>query len=459
MKIILLFLFFLTSLISSNGQNLRWVNPSLLFHAKNVDNKEVSMSDLSVEYLGSNKGFNRNYFFHRVTNKSTITSFDSLPKGMGVIFCTNERSDILWIQTLHTSPTKEFHHNVYPINVDDDRLIVYCGGGKESNIYYNSKIVNDSPQYTVMLFIDKDGNRINIPFHFSDTKIPLQDVLPSNITKDGTFAFSLKKLGDLTINNQKIPGDSGVYLVKAKIDFKKNTIDILSSKKIGVNLHTSKSLAERFLRFHCNVLEDKSVILSKPSSLFFGIHTNYGIDTVVNMKEKCYIVDKNMESITPIDGIAGSITVFTDSKSNFCFQTLLFSNNDEKPKSTTVVFNAKKEVVWKETTGEYWNSIFCNDNVVYLLKKNFVRHNLKNISYNFDLKRIDIVNKSVKNHTSTICDTQLSNDIDMKILSGNEDEVFLGYWLNNKWDYDWERGCVLTQYTVGVSHMRITNLK
>jgi len=56
-----------------------------------------------------------------VSNQTGIEKFDVLPNGMSVIFCTNEKANILWMKTIHNAPNSEFHGNVNIVKVDDDR--------------------------------------------------------------------------------------------------------------------------------------------------------------------------------------------------------------------------------------------------------------------------------------------------------------------------------------------------
>lgn len=459
MRTIVIFIIVSFSVTFSHGQSNVSSSSFPLFKLDNNFNPEISNSDLNVIYLGSNKSLSKNYFFHTVTNKSTIDHFDKLPKGLGVLFCTDTKAQITWFKTLYNESDKSLNGAIQPIRIDEDRIILMVNCGKPSKLTVDSLIVNTAPQISTLLFFTSNGERIDIPFTFSDSEIPILDIKITSITKDGTFAFSMMKSGKLTVNNFDVNGEQGVYLCKAKIDFTNRKIDIIGTKHLGVNLLTSKSIKERNLRFDCTVLENKSIVVSNPSSMFFAIKTNDKIDTVVNFFEKCYVIDKNLETIVPIEGIIGKGTIFHDENSNICIKTRHYEKNNQEPTYTITVLNPKKEVVWKETSLEYWNSIYCHENEVYLLKKNLVRHNLKQISYNFDLKRIDVQNKMVKNYKSVICDNQFLNDVDLQLLSASRTNVELGYWVSNSWGYDWERGCIMVPNSKEFTRLTLSNVQ
>ena len=447
MKTILVLLLLVTSCFGVNSQSFYASSTFTLLENGNKDSYRCV-------YLGSNKNFNKNYFHYNGNQNSGILALDTMRSGTNAIFCTDFRGKIQWIKPLYTLPGNSLIGYVEPVKVDEDRLIVLCTIFNKQQLYFNNKKVNENPQSSVILFIDTTGARINIPFELVDSQKGEIDFKISNITSDGTFAFSVKKFASLTLNNKEITGDSGIYICKVKVDFKQNQISLLSYKKIGINLNSAYSQKDRHFWVNSLVLENKSLILYNPSSSFLEILDDKQNDTKKFLYKQCYFLDKDLQLISSFSSGEDLVQIKTDLHNNVCIVSQNEHTITDTTKSFVTVLNAQRDIVRQDTFDGNW-SISFNDKVVYLLKKNFVRHNLKQISYNFDLKRIDIAKKNLKTFNSTICDNQYSNDVNMNILSNTDDEVTCGFWIQNRWEFDWEKGCIMSMFDNGFN---ITNL-
>ena len=431
---------------------------------ENVNNKIILQdlgegSQFACQYLGSSQDFRKNYFLYNRLQNSGIEALDTLENDIRAIVCTDSIGKILWVKKLHTFLNKKFFVSISSIKIDDDKIILLYKGVTNDFLYFDSKIINENPQHTILLVINSDGNSINISFHYSDTKIPEQDILISNITDNGTFAFTIKKFGNLSINLQEISGESGIYLCKARINFQNNSLDSLITKKISDVVYSSEPLSDVQFNFNCLVLENETVIVYNPTSNYYLINRDQKLYTFLNYKNGCYFYDKNLLYLSSIILSDVNVEVKADKQNNVCIYNdfpdshLSFDNYQ----GVITILNQKREIMRQDTI-ESVNELEFKNNHLYILQKTFEGDSVKNTSYNYALKVIDIDKNTVNVYSALSCEFKKYKNFTLNFAHIENEIIYFDYQIIKGWMFDWEKGCLETTIQKGTAISKL-NIK